>query len=106
MSKKLQKKLIPTLVDLLKQKQAVCISLRQASEWGMRGLQISLSRLKSRLTSNKQNRHHLILSIVLLHKFITEHVGLNQIQSVFSNPNCPHINLEGFDRIARYFDGF
>ena len=94
----------------------------------MRGLQGSFSRLKSRLTSNKQNRHHLILSVVLLHNFRIEHVVLNQIQSVFSNPNSPHINLEGaascllltirpcqlsilnyykgYDRIAHYFDVF
>ena len=79
------------------------ISLRQASEWGMRALQGTFSRLKSRMTSNIRKREKIILSIVLLHNFRTEIVGLNQIASVFNPHYEQYINLDTYDRIHRYF---
>jgi hypothetical protein len=50
MSKKMKKKLSPNLLPLHERK----ILLRQASEWGMRALQGTFSRLKSRLTSDAE----------------------------------------------------
>ena len=79
------------------------ISLRQASEWGMRALQGTFSRLKSRLTSNLRKREKIILSIVLLYNFRTELVGLNQIATVFNRHYEQYINLDTYDRIHRYF---
>ncbi len=43
------------------------VSLRQSSEWGMRALQGTFTRLKSRLPSNKRKRYLLLSVIVLLH---------------------------------------
>ena len=79
------------------------VSLRQASEWGMRALQGTFTRLKSRLTSNKVKRYLIIYSIILLHNFRTEYVGFNQIATVFNAHYQQYINLNGYDRIARYF---
>jgi hypothetical protein len=79
------------------------VSLRQASEWGMRALQGSFSRMKSRLTSNSLKRKQILNAIVLLHNFRTQKVGLNQISEVFNPIYEQYINLDGYDRIARYF---
>ena len=42
-------------------------------------------------------------SIVLIHNFCTEFVGSNQIQSVFDPEYERYVNLEGYDRISRYY---
>ena len=65
--------------DRFIRKSSVHVSLRQASEWGMRALQGSFSRLKARLS--------LILSILLLHNFRTQYMGLNQIATGPVNNN-------------------
>jgi hypothetical protein len=103
LSKRVRKQLAPALRELLMAKHALYISLRQSSEWGMRSLQGSFSRLKSRLTSNSAKRQKLILSIVLLHNYRTDCVGLNQIATVFNPEYQQYIHLETYDRIARYF---
>lgn len=79
------------------------VSLRQAAEWGMRALQGTFCRLKSRLTSNKRKRYKLLYSIFLLHNFRTHYVGFNQIAEVFNPEYQQIISTEGYDRIARYF---
>jgi hypothetical protein len=70
----------------------------------MRALQGTFSRLKSRLTSNSRIRHAVINSILLLHNFRTSRVGLNQIAVVFNPHYEAAININGYDRIARYYD--
>jgi hypothetical protein len=102
-SAKTRRKLAPNLVNLLLEKHNRAISLRQASEWGMRALQGSFSRLKSRLTSSKTKRQEILHAIVLLHNFRTEYVGLNQITTVFNPQYEQYVALDGYDRIARYF---
>jgi len=84
-------------------RHGVHVSLRQSAEWGMRALQGTFSRLKVRLTANRKDRRDILLAIVLLHNFRTELVGLNQINTVFKEDYEPNINLEPYDRIARYF---
>ena len=79
------------------------VSLRQSAEWGMRALQGTFTRLKSRLTSNNRMRKLIIETIVLLSNFRTAHVGLNQIATVFNPQYEQIINVDGYDRIARYF---
>ena len=69
----------------------------------MRALQGTFCRLKSRLTSNKLKRKAIIVSIALLHNYRTEEVGLNQIATIFNPEYEQLINLENYDRIARYF---
>ena len=56
----------------------VYVSLRQASKWGMRGLQGTFPRFKKRLPGNLVKQKLVIQSIVLVHNFKTEIVGLNQ----------------------------
>ena len=81
----------------------VYVSLRQASEWGMRGLQGTFPRFKKRLPGNPAKRKLVIQSIVLVHNFRTEIVGLNQIRTVFDPEYERYISLYGYDRIRRYY---
>ena len=70
----------------------------------MRALQRTFARLKSRLPSNNAKRLAIMQSIiVLLHNFRTE-FELNQIATVFYPHYEPYVNLESYDRIARYFN--
>lgn len=77
--------------------------LRQAAEWGMKALQGAFTRLKSRLTSDSEKRFLIIYGCVLLHNFQTVHVGFNQISTVFDAEYDAYLNMENYDRIARYF---
>ena len=79
------------------------MSLRQASEWGMRGLQGSFPCCKKRLPGNPEKQKLVISSIVLIHNFRTEIVGLNQINTVFDPEYEMYISLTGYDRIRRYY---
>jgi hypothetical protein len=63
-------------------------SMRQAAEWGMHALQSSFGRLHGILKYEKMGQRSLILqSIVFLHNWRVNTVGLNQIQTVF----MPHL---------------
>ena len=103
MSRKQKRKLAPNLRELILRQHDVYVSLRQASEWGMRALQGSFARLKSRLESDAEQREELVLAIIYLHNYRTEEVGLNQIATVFNEEYEQYINIEGYDRIARYY---
>ena len=102
-SKKFLKKMNAEIRQLLLQRVHRYISLRQAAEWGMRALQGTFTRLKSRLTSNNLMRALIIETILLLSNFRTTHVGLNQIATVFNPHYDQYVNVDGYDRIARYF---
>jgi hypothetical protein len=78
-------------------------SLRQASEWGMRGLQGAFPRWKKRLPSDHFQRRLVIEAIVLIHNYCTELVGFNQISTVFDSKYVHIQNLEVYDRIAQYY---
>jgi hypothetical protein len=78
-------------------------SLCQASEWGMRGLQGTFPRFKKRLPGNAFKCSLVIQSIVLIHNFRTEILGLNQIRTVFDPEYERYISLHGYDRIHRYY---
>ena len=81
----------------------VYTSLRQASEWGMRGLQGTFPRIKHRLPSDCEKRQLVLECIVYIHNFRTDLVGQNQIQTVFDPEYERVINIEGYDRIHRYY---
>ena len=102
-SKKARAALSEHVRDLLMRKHGVYVSLRQASEWGMRALQGTFARLKSRLTSDKEKRKVILEGCVYLHNFRTHYVGLNQIATVFNPHYHQYISLDTYDRIARYF---
>jgi hypothetical protein len=102
-SRKKAAKLAPNLRPYLLRLSNVYVSLRQASEWGMRGLQGSFPRCKKRLPGNPLKRKRVIQSIVLVHNFRTEVVGLNQIRTVFDPEYERYISLNGYDRIRRYY---
>lgn len=95
-SKKSRRQLSPIL------REQVYVSLHQASKWGMRSLQATFTRLKSRLT--KERREAIMLGACLLHNFRTHFMGLNQITTVFDAHYAQYISLETYDRIARYFN--
>jgi hypothetical protein len=66
------------------QVQRQATSVRQLSEWGMRGLQASFPRLKDRLMWKEKGERQLVLEmIVQLYNYCALVVGLSQIQSVF-----------------------
>ena len=78
-------------------------SLRQASEWGMRGLQGTFPRLKRRLPSDNTKRRLVLEAIVFVHNLRTGIVGKNQIKTVF-DPEYERIRaVEGYDRIRQYY---
>ena len=103
LSRKRRRNLADDFAELLLTLCAVYISLRQASEWGMRALQGSFCRLKARLTSDKKARGDIIKTIILLHNFRTEFMGINQIATVFDPEHPQFINLDGYARLQRYF---
>jgi hypothetical protein len=105
-SKRQAKRLAPNLRPYLLRISNIYTSLRQASEWGMRSLQGTFPRCKKRLPGNAEKRKKVIQSIVLIHNFRTELVGLNQISTVFDPEYERYINLSSYDRIKRfYFNG-
>ena len=53
---KTRSKLNPALRRIVIDEHNLCVSLRQSSEWGMRALQGSFSRLKSRLPTDAYRR--------------------------------------------------
>ena len=69
----------------------------------MRGLQGMFPRFKKRLPGNPVKQKLVIQSIVLVHNFRTEIVGLNQIRTVFDPEYERYISLYGYDRIQRYY---
>ena len=81
----------------------VYTSLRQASEWGMRGLQGTFPRSKKRLPSDKDKRRLVIECIIFVHNFRTSIIGQNQIATVFDPEYERVINVHGYDRIRRYY---
>ena len=79
------------------------MSLRQASEWGMQGLQGSFPQFKRHLPGNKEKRKYIIQSIVFIHNFQTHMMGCNQIKTVFDQECERVITLNGNDRISRFY---
>ena len=74
-------------------------SVRQLSEWGMRGFQGSFPRLKDKLNYEERGERRIILEmIVLLYNFRASSVGLNQIQSSF----MPHLEQSANNFILNY----
>jgi hypothetical protein len=105
-SKRQAKRLALNLRPYLLRISNIYTSLRQASEWGMRSLQGTFPRCKKRLPGNAEKRKKVIQSIVLIHNFRTELVGLNQISTVFDPEYERYINISSYDRIKRfYFNG-
>ena len=62
------------------------LSLRQSAEWGMRALQGSTPRLKTRWPYEERGERDIgITLITLLYNFRAHYMGLNQIRSVYWN---------------------
>jgi len=102
-SSKRLRKIDPIIQESIKRRSHVYTLLRQASEWGMRALQGSFSRLTAKLPGQKNKRKNIIYAIILLHNFRTRSIGLNQIATVFNPHYEQYINVNGYDKIHRYF---
>ncbi len=63
-------RLHPLVRDNLIRLSNVYTSLRQASKWGMCGLQGTFPRCKKRLPSDKDKHRHVLECIVLVHNFL------------------------------------
>ena len=96
-------RLHPAVRDNLLRLSNVYTSLRQASEWGIRGMQGTFPRCKKRLPSDRVKRRLVIESIIFINNFRTHIVGLNQISTVFNPEYEQVINLDGYDRIRQYY---
>ena len=77
--------------------------LRQASEWGMCGLQGSFLHCKRCLPTDGMKQRIILESIILIHNYRTEIVGCNQIKPVFDPEYERSMNIEGYDWIDRYY---
>ncbi len=74
-------------------------SVRQFSEWGMRGFQGSFPRSKDRLHYELEGERKIILmTFVLLYNFRASRVGLNQIRTVY----FPKLNVDVDDFLQTY----
>lgn len=104
MSKKRKEQLNPLVAPYLKRYHDAAVSLRQASEWGMRVLQGTFTRLKSRDVRQGASPPYYPEHGAFTN-FRTTHVGLNQITRVF-NPNYEqNINLDGYGRLNPIYYG-
>jgi hypothetical protein len=92
------------LRPLMLKRSDLFVSLRQASEWGMKSLQGTFSRMRSRLPWDKTKRLKMLTSIFLLHNFRTHYCGINQIASVFDPCYQKLIRMQNYDRIKRYYN--
>jgi hypothetical protein len=81
----------------------VYMSLRQASEWGMHGMQGSFPRCKKHLPTESYKLMLVLETIILIHNYRTELVGSNQIKTVFDPEYERVVNLDGYDRISHYY---
>ena len=60
------------------------LSLRQAAEWGMRALQGSMPRLKTRWAHEERGEREISITLIaLLYNYKAHYVGLNQVRNVF-----------------------
>jgi len=103
LTKKGARKLHPSVRAEMIRRSNIYVSLRQASEWGMRALQGSFPRFKKRLPSNSAKREKTIRTIVLVHNFCTHLVGRNQIRTVFDPEYERSVAIEGHDKIYQYY---
>ncbi len=69
----------------------------------MHGLQGSFPRIKKRLPTHCSQRRLVVESIILIHNFRTEIVGLNQIKTVFDPEYEQYINAQEYDRTRQYY---
>ena len=97
------RRLHPLVRDGLIRLSNVYTSLRQASEWGMRGLQGTFPRCKMHLPLDKEKCRRVIECVILVHNFRTEIVGHNQITEVFAPEHKRVINIHGYNRIRQYY---
>ncbi len=102
-SKRQAKRLAPNLRPYLLRISNIYTSLQQASKWGMQSLRGTFPRCKKRLPGYAEKRKKVIQSIVLIHNFRTEIVGLNQIATVFDPEYERYINLSSYDHIKRFY---
>ena len=92
----------PQMRDYLIGVSNIYTSLRQASEWGMHGMQDSFPWCKKYLHT-ECNKHRLVLElIILIHNYRTELVGLNQVNTIFDPKYKWVVNLEGYDGISQH----
>lgn len=89
---------------MVTRKHRAIVSLRQAAEWGMRSLQATFSRLKTRLPSNAFQRSLIVECCCYLHNFRVDTMGISQINTVFSPHYEECVRDFTYDRIARYYN--
>lgn len=79
-------------------------TVRQAAEWGMRGLKSSFGRLTVPLTTNTTIRHQLIRICVRMYNFRVRETGINQIATTYSALWQKDLFASHqHDRVARYY---
>jgi hypothetical protein len=78
-------------------------SLRQASEWGMRGMQGTFPRCKKWLPGDDEMQRLVLDAILLVHNFRADYVRYSQIRTVFDPEYERVANLDDYDRVVHYY---
>lgn len=83
-------------------RHSLAVSVRQAAEWGMHGIQGTWRRLRLPLPADTLFRRNLLEIVGYLHNYRTRTVGISQIATVYSGMVPPPVDME--DPQASYFD--
>ena len=80
-------------------------SVRQAAEWGMRGVQGAFPRLSMKLTTNSQERHQNVETVFRLFNLRTRLTGINQTRTVYSTDYFPMLFArKQYEHLHRYYN--
>ena len=82
-----------------------CVSVRQAAEWGMRGVQGAFPRLSMRMPTDNNKRALSLETVFRLFNARTRLMKINQITTVYSPDYFPKVfKQKQYDNIMRYYD--
>ena len=82
-----------------------CVSVRQAAEWGMRGVQAAFPRLTMRMTTDNARRHMILEIVFRLFNARTRLMKINQIRTVYDPDYFPKVFVQKqYDKLKRYYN--
>lgn len=82
-----------------------CVSVRQAAEWGMRGVQAAFPRLTMRMTTDNARRHMILEIVFRLFNARTRLMKINQIRTVYDPDYLSKVFVQKqYDNLKRYYN--
>lgn len=80
-------------------------SVRQAAEWGMRGVQGAFPRLSMRMTTDNRSRHVILEIVFRLFNARTRLMNVNQIKTVYSVDYFPTVFAKKqYEHLRKYYN--